>query len=131
MKKTYTKYMEIKKEILDSIKVGDYIKINDWKRPLIVRGVSKNYFFMSQNMFGKVLYSVCEKIPWGGIRYNAMRGGMFHCGTDNMVFGYCDFDYETKDVDEINQYLEAFENKTYGLELSHRTSVPIYELYVK
>ena len=126
----YEHFKTIDKSILDTkIQVGKLVKINDWKKPLRVVGVSENYFVMKQNMFGKVLYSVCEKKPWGGIRHNSMIGGMFHCGTDNMVFGFIDFDYKFDNEQEIKRYLNAFESEE--IELSHRKAVPIYDLYVK
>lgn len=127
--KQYERYENVTKEILDSIEVGNFVKINDWKRPMKVVGVSENYFCMIQKVCGEICYSVCEKKPWGGIRYNAMRGGMFHCGTDNMVFGYGNFDYKFNDEKQIENYLKAFENGE--VELSQRTSCPIYVLYVK
>ena len=125
----YQHYYEITKDILDIINVGDLVRINDWKRPMRVVGVSENYFCMIQKVCGKICYSVCEKKQWGGIRYNAMRGGMFHCGTDNMVFGYGNFDYKFDDEDQIKGYLQAFEDGK--VELSCRTSAPIYDLFVK
>ena len=94
MKTEYKHYTEITKDVLDNIKVGMLVKINDWKRPMKVVGVSENYFCMIQNVCGNICYSVCEKKPWSGIRYNQMIGGMFHCSTDNMVFGYMDHNYK-------------------------------------
>ena len=129
MKKQYKEYTEITKEILDQIKVGDFVKINDWKRPLIVVGVSENYFCMCRNAFGEILYSVCEKKPWNGIRHNSMIGEMFHCGTDNMVFGAPGFDYKFNDENEIKRYLQMFEEER--IELSHRTSIPIHKISFK
>ena len=129
IKTEYKHYTEITKEILDNIKVGMLVKINDWERPMKVVGVSENYFCMIQKVCGNICYSVCEKKPWGGIRHNSMRGGMFHCGTDNMVFGYFEFDYKFDDEIQITNYLKAFENGK--IELSHRTSVAIWDLYVK
>ena len=125
----YNHHSEITKEILDGVKVGNLVKINDWKMPLKVVGVSENYFAMARRCFGKVLYSVCEKKPWDGTMHNSMRGGMFHCGTDNMIFGYLGFDYEFNDEKKINYYLQAFEDGK--IELSHRTAIPIYDFYVK
>lgn len=127
--KNYKEYTEITKEILDQVKIGDFVKINDWKRPLIVVGVSENYFCMCRNAFGEILYSVCEKKPWNGIRHNSMIGEMFHCGTDNMVFGVAGFDYRFNDENEIKRYLQMFEEEK--IELSHRTSVPIYKISFK
>lgn len=129
MKKEYKHYANITKEILDLVEVGNLVKVNDWKKPMRVVGVSENYFCMIQKNFGQIWYSVCEKKPWGGIRYNAMRGGMFHCGTDNMVFGYANFDYAFDDEKQIVDYLQAFEDRK--IELSCRRAMPIYNLYVK
>lgn len=131
MKKDYCVYENeaVTKEVLDKIQVGNLIKINDWKRPMKVVGVSENYFCMIDKVFGKLYYSVCEKKPWSGIRYNEMRGGMFHCGTDNMIFGYMDFDYEFDNEEQIKGYLDAFEREE--IELSVRRSCPIWKLYVK
>ena len=94
-----------------------------------VVGVSENYFCMIQKVCGNICYSVCEKKRWDGIRYNRMLGNFFHCGTDNMVFGYHDFNYKFDDEEKIKKYLQAFENGE--IELSVRTSVPIFDLFVK
>lgn len=134
MSKQYTHYTNVTKEILDTIKVGDLIKINNWKRPMRVKAVSKNYFVMTQKVCGNTCYSVCEKLPWGGIRYNSMVGGMFHCGTDNWVFGsplsisYTNL-YAFENEEANQAYLQGFENNEN--ELSVRSSVAIYDLYVK
>ena len=125
----YTHYKDVTKEILDNIKVENLIKVNNWKKPMRVVGVSENYFCMIQKNFGKIYYSVCEKKPWGGIRYNKMIGGLFHCGTDNMIFGYFGFNYKFDDEEQIKEYLNAFE--TGEIELSMRGTIPIIDLYVK
>lgn len=132
--KNYTHYTEITKDILDRIVVGDLVRVNDWKRPLRVKGVSENYFVMEREVFGKPLYSVCEKKLWDGIRYNAMRRGMFHVGTDDAVFGTSleimfPRIYHFEDEAATKAYLEAFERGDH--ELSVRTSVPIYDLHIK
>lgn len=134
MKKEYTHYENVTREILDAIKVGDLIKINDWEKPMKVKAVSDNYFVMTRSVFGKPCYSVCSKLPWGGIRYNAMRGGMFHCGTDTWLFGHpltCDYEklYSFDNEESNKLYLQSFEDGE--SELSARTSVPIYNLYIK
>ena len=41
MNKEYTHYRNITREILDTIKVGDLVKINDWTKPLRVKAVSE------------------------------------------------------------------------------------------
>ena len=134
MKKEYVHYTNITREILDTIKVGDLVKINYWTKPLRVKAVSENYFVMVGNLFGKPLYSVCSKLPWGGIRHNAMVGGMFHCGTDNWIFGSpLSFEYKNlyrfENEKANNAYLQEFENGE--AVISERNGVPIYDLYVK
>lgn len=128
MKKEYEYYTDITKEILDTIKVGDLIKINDWKKPLRVKGVSENYFVMNRAMFKDYLYSVCEKKQWGGIMHNSMLGEKFHCGTDNLIFGSA-YGYKFDKQENVDGYLYKFENGE--MELSHRTSCPINEIYIK
>lgn len=125
----YITCKEVTKEILDSLAVGDLVKINDWSRPMRVKGVSKNYAVMTQNVFGKTSYSVIEKKPWGGVRHNAMRGGCFHCGPDHWLFGSPEYDYTFEDKEKVKLYLQSFE--TGKSELSHRYSIPICEIHYK
>lgn len=127
--KKYIVHTTITKEILDTIKVGDLIKINNWKKPMRVKGVSENYVVMTQKNFGKTWYSVLEKKHWQGIRRNEMRGGYFHCGTDHWIFGLPGIDYDFEDVEQINKYLKSFEEGK--SELSVRTLIPILKLQIK
>lgn len=134
MNNNYTHYNNVTREILDIIKVGDLIKVNDWESPMEVKAVSENYFVMTEGTGDERYYSVCSKLPWDGNRYNSMVGGMFHCGTDNWVFGSSlQSEYENVyyfENEECNKkYLEEFERGE--CELSLRTSIAIYDLYVK
>ena len=134
MKKEYIHYTNITREILDTIKVGDLIKVNDWTKPMRVKAVSDNYFVMTKNQFGDTYYSVCSKLPWGGIRHNSMVGGMFHCSTDDYVFGSqlsCDYEnfYKFENEEANQKYLQQFENGECAL--SERRGIAIYDLYVK
>ena len=126
--KWYEEHTEITKAVLDTVQVDDLVKCNDWKVPYRVKGVSENYFVMTRKQFGKVWYSVCEKKPWDGIRYNSMVGGMFHIGTDNSVFGWSG-GYTFDDPALAQEYLQAFENGE--MELSMRTSVPLTFIAIK
>ncbi len=134
MRKQYTHYTNITRAILDTIKVGDLVRVNNWKKPMKVKAVSENFFVMTQNLFGKTFYSVCSKLPWDGIIYNSMRGGMFHCSTDNWIFGsplvveYRDL-YTFENNEATQKYLQSFE--TGDCELSERKGIAIYDLYVK
>lgn len=119
---------KITKELLDTIKFGDTIRCNDWKRGMKVVGVSENYFLMASYPFGKTLYSICEKIPFKGIKYNSLIGGYFSVGTDNMCFGY-DLGYDFKNQDIVKHYLMDLENKE--IELSLRNSVALTKILIK
>jgi len=122
-------YKEVTKEILDTIKIGDLVKVNDWEAPMRIKGVSKNYAVMTRKMFGKIHYSVIEKKPWDGIRHNAMIGGHFHCSTDSWIFGDPHFNYEFDDLNAINEYLQKFEDNV--VQLSERNGIPIHKIQIK
>ena len=133
MSKPYRHYTEITREILDTIKVGEFVKINDWKRPMKVKAISKNFFVMTKKQFGKTYYSVCSKLPWDGVKHNEMTGGMFHCGGDNWIFGSpltitYEKLYEFDNEESNKKYLQEFEDGK--AQISERNGVPIYDLYV-
>lgn len=135
----YKLYSEVTKEVLNSIKVGDLVKINDWEKPMRVRGVSDNYFVMTQKQFKETIYSVCEKKVLEPETYihNRMIGGNFHCSTDDRTFGFIPehFDMENGkqyDFDNYNwvkEYLNAFE--TGKIELSERHGIAIHSILIK
>lgn len=85
----YQTYDNPTKDQLDSIQVGDYVLCNDWKRPMIVVAVSKNYFIMIQRHFGDFAYSICEKLP-RKYTHNYMYEGLPTIGPDN-YYGYYDY----------------------------------------
>ena len=120
----YRLYTEITKELLDSVQVGDLIECNDWDTPLRVKGVSENYFVMSNGEE----YSICEKKQWDGIIYNAFRGGMFHISTDNLIFGWSG-GYDFDDEANVKGYLEALENGNIALSL--RRGCPLEKIAIK
>lgn len=78
------------KEVLDSIKVGDKIRCNNWKQPLTVKAVSDNYFIMTD----KKRYSICEKLPRKFTHNNAYKD-RFTIGPDN-YYGYYDYNDPTQ-----------------------------------
>lgn len=132
MKKSYTRYVdkEITREILDSINIGDYVRCNDWKRSMRVVGVSENYFVMATKAFGRWIYSVCEKTPFKGIRYNSLIGGYFSIGTDNWILGApMENAYEFKNEEFVSEYLQAFEEK--DCELSMRRSCALTSIAIR
>ena len=144
-KKQYEYYSgsEVTKELLDSIKTGDLIKVNDWNKPLRVKGTTDNYFIMSTKQFGKDVYSVCEKKRREEGQHNRMTKGMFHVSRDAWLFGWMgwkDFDfrdnysYQFDNPEWVDAYLKSFESVPEGQELSmlsERAGISIEETYIK
>lgn len=133
MKKEYEVYTDVTKDVLNSVKPGDLVKFNDWKRPYRVKGVSENYFVAAMKMFGQNWYTICEIKRWPGVRYNAMIGGMFHIGPDNMVFGWGGWpdghEYDFDDQNATAEYLKALELG--DIEISQRRACPVYSIAIK
>lgn len=126
--KKYIEYSdkEITREILDSIKAGDYIRCNDWKRAMKVYGVSENYLVVARKAFGKWIYSVCDKKGYLPFDKEPRR---FSFGPDNRIFGFLhDHAYEFDNAEFVKDYLEAFENGS--CELSMRRSCVLNRLEV-
>ena len=127
--KVYEK-QEITKELLNTIKVGDLIKINIWKKPMRVVAVSENFFIMWKKHFKTWVYSICEKNKRGyehNLCYRPNNGfdkDEFVCGRDN---SYCKFDYSTeKGCQEALKELESGE-----LEVSERGGWGIWHIEIK
>ena len=128
MRKPYEVHTEITKELLNSIGFGDLIKVNDWKKPMRVKGLSENYVVMTESQFGKIYYSVIEKKPREFGNHNAMRQGHFHCGKDDWIFGSTHFDYKFDNPVAIEKYLQEFESGE--THLSERNAIPIMKLQI-
>ena len=121
MSTQYKHYTNVTKEILDTVKAGDLIKINDWKKPMRVKAVSENFLVMTQKNFRNTYYSVCSKLPQNGTIYNNMRGSMFHCGPDDWIFG----------SPLCAKYDNLYEFEKGQVHISERSGIAIYDLYVK
>ena len=116
----YRDYDTITSEVLDTVKVGDKVRINDWKMPLTVKGISEHFFVMERNAFRHPLYSVVDK------------RNLF-AGPDNKIFGHPltithkDL-YRFFDGEVTAQYLEDFENG--NVEVSQRRGVRIESISI-
>lgn len=136
----YTAYSDITKELLDSIEVGDLIKVNDWKRPLRCKGTTDDYFVMSTKQFGSTCYSVCEKQRWNGGNHNGMVNGKFHVGRDGWIFGSSAWlpfgkgNYDFDNYEATIAYLKTFElpqdNQDHSF-ISLRSGIPILTIQIK
>ena len=116
----YKEYDVVTPEILDTVKVGDKVRINGWKMPLTVKGVSEHFFVMARNAFKKSIYSVVDK------RY-------LFAGPDNCIFGHplgidhSDL-YQFSDKAVTRDYLESFESGE--VEVSQRRGVKIESIRI-
>jgi hypothetical protein len=127
VKNNYIDYENITKDILDSIKVGNLIKCNGWKKPMKVVGVSENYFVMITNNFGKIYYSVCEKKAVGYSRNNYTEG-FYRIGDDDYVFGrFGGYNWDNEQF--IKEYLQEFENGE--TQLSVRRAIDLNRISIK
>lgn len=128
----YTLYTQeqITRELLDGIKVGDFVKFDNTRRGMRVWGVSENYILAGTKSFhGQYIYTVIWKVLWTG-QYNAMNKDTFVHGPDDRIFGYLhDHAYELDNEEFVKDYLDAFEKEE--VRLSYRRSVSIYSLKIR
>lgn len=121
-KKIYEVFERPTKELLDTIKVGDMIKCNNWKESYRVKVVSENYFIATRPFFGNVLYTICHKDK-AGFQHNSIVEDLPYIGPDDYVFG--NFSYKD-DYDDAIKELEAGE-----MSVSERNGVALYSIQIK
>ena len=108
MKQEYNTYTEITQKLLDGLKIGDMVRINDWKQSIPVCGVSKHYIVMAVRQFGNWRCAVIQKEPWAGYdRDNyAWLVGRYVCRTHGLPGTMFDLD----DPSEVKKYLKNLES---------------------
>lgn len=111
-KRRWKEYTQITRELLDTIEVGDLVRVNTWSKPLEVKAVSENYFVMASEKE----YSVCSKLPRSG-------------GFGSPLCIYCENVYKFSNEKVNKQYLQEFEDGK--AHISERDGTAIYKLYVK
>lgn len=82
---------------MNGIEVGDEVKIDCWKKGMIVQSVSGDgrYYIATMKAFGKTLYSIIDKVD-------------MIAGASNQVFS--SFDYSTREqCDSAMRLLESGE----------------------
>jgi hypothetical protein len=110
------KYIAIdpeKKDELASIQVGDFVRINDWKRGMKVTHRTERYLLLMGNDFGENVYSVIELLP-STFSYNDRKKGKLTAGPDYWLFGWNGWVDEQGNVDyndpaKREAYLRTFE----------------------
>ena len=120
---------ELTKEILDSIKVGD--RISQETKYMKVVGVSENFIFATQNLFGEVYYAVFDKNPSEGshnaVWYpNCRIKGKYYCAPMGLIGGESYEEYDTPEG--VQKNLEALESGK--VETSWRRAYTYYELTI-
>ena len=130
MRRKWEHHTEITKELLESIRPDDIVRVNGWRNPLRVRAVSENYFVMARKLEKGYDYSVCEKKRRTAGRHNEMTQGMFHVSTDHWIFGWNGFlgGYNFEDPVATAAYLKSFEDGE--SQLSERRGIPIRAIHI-
>ena len=142
----FKKYDNPNKEILDLIKVGNIIRINERVQPYLVTGVSENFIvaiYLRDKGKEFYTYTVINKNPakWD---WNKVEKDKPYCGPDNSngcYFGDTDkFEgnyYALEDEKWLKGYLNAFEEglankqKASPLEVSVRHGLAIRRIRIK
>lgn len=136
MSQYYRKYPQekITSKVIESIDVGDFIKINDEKRGMKVRAISQNYILLANKCFGtQYLYSIMSKHPAKFTKNNIIKG-LYYRGIDDRLFGfssqsnlYASYDFEN--VLFLKDYLQALELG--AISISQRNATAINTLYIR
>lgn len=119
---------QITKDVLDSIKVGDLVEINDWGRWFEVKAVSENYFVVvTADKTDNKEYSVISKVPFAG-KYKDLIDGAFYCGPDYYIFGHplcAEYDhlYDFDNAEANDAYLKTFEEGKAEISMRQRVSI--------
>ena len=111
-------------KVLNSIKLGDKLAINDWKAKYTVCGLSQNFVLAHSGQH----YTIIERHPMpDDYCLNGVRGDDIRCGPDWWVFGYVDgYDFTNKDW--VAKYMTNLE---LGLtEISQKKHAPVFFLGV-
>ncbi|MBC8546089.1 hypothetical protein H8711_03960 [Clostridiaceae bacterium NSJ-31] len=108
MKQEYNTYTEITQKLLDGLKIGDMVRINDWKQSIPVCGVSKHYIVMAARQFGNWRCVVIQKETWAGYDRDtyAWLVGRYVCRTHGLPGTMFDLD----DPSEVKKYLKNLES---------------------
>ncbi|MEG0409108.1 MAG: hypothetical protein RR623_09565 [Bacilli bacterium] len=120
---------EITLDLLNSLVIGDKVKINDWKQPLTVKGISENYVIMNRRYKGdNYSYAIIEKKK-SSYRHNGREwNDMFICGTDDRVVGSV-YGYAFNNQKYIDGYLDYLE--TSEIDISYRNRVCIEYISIR
>ena len=108
MKQEYRTYTEITQKLLDSLKIGDMVRINDWKQSMPVCGVSKHYVVIAARQFGNWRCAVVQKVPWVGYDRDTYTWlvGKYVCCTHSLPGTM----FDLGDPSEVKKYLKNLES---------------------
>ena len=113
-------------EILQTIKLGDKLAINDWKARYTVCGISERYILAHYGQH----YTIIDRKPFP-YDFNGVRAGDIRCAPDWWIFGFMDdiwSGYHFTDEKWVHDYMASLERG--DTELSQKRHAPIYFLSV-
>lgn len=98
---------------LSEIRVGDRVRINNWRNGMNVIHRTENYLLLTGTQFGKELISVIEILP-AKYTHNHMKKGHFTAGGDFWLFGWAGWRDENHNIlfdeERMEAYLRSFES---------------------
>lgn len=114
-------------KVINSLQVGNMVQINDWDKPMIVRGVSEHYVVVSNLFDNDCEYTILSREP-NTIAYNGIPCGACICAADWWLFGilldgYNDFEYHFANQDWTTKYLESLEKGETEMSLKNRAII--------
>ena len=92
-------------EVVNSLKLGDKLAINDWKAKYTVCGISPNFVLAH---YGQHYTIISRKPTPSDYHFNGVRGGEIRCAPDWWIFGYVD-GYRFTDENWVTKYLTTLE----------------------
>jgi len=114
--------------LLNSLKLGDKLAINDWKAKYTVCGISQNYILAHYGQH----YTIIQRTPMpDGYCYNGVRGGDIRCAPDWWIFGWMSDkwdDYQFNNEEWVKDYLYSLESGE--TEMSQKRHAPVWFLSV-
>jgi len=109
------KRLPVRRESFKNVEVGDYLRLNHWRKGMKVANRSKNFILLIDRMFDKTVYSVID----------ICKGKRITAGPDNFVFSL----YNYGDEENQKEALEGFEKGE--LKVSKRHGMIVEDIFHK
>lgn len=109
-------------EVVNSLKLGDKLSINDWNAKYTVCGISQRFVLAHYGQH----YTIISRFP-SPFTHNAIRKGDVVCAPDWFLFGYSG-GYDFTNPNWVTQYMIDLESGV--TEQSHKKGCAVYFIAV-